>query len=101
MLKFILQIPIFPLQALMFLVVVALCYVIFLIGRRAIRAKAEKVRDVFSLKPGAVSQEIRWRLRPDGSGSQAFGQIISALQRQGARALLRPARTVSRTTKNT
>ena len=43
MLKFILQIPILPLQALMFLVVVALCYVIFLIGRRASRAKAEKI----------------------------------------------------------
>jgi hypothetical protein len=87
MLKFILQIPILPLQALMLLIVVAGCYVIFLIGRRASQAKAEKIQNIFSLKPGAVSQEIRWDLPPVSSGAQVIGQVISALQRQGARAL--------------
>ena len=87
MLNFILQIPMLPLMALMFLIVVGLCYVIFLIGRRASQAKAEKVQDIFSLKLGAVSQEIRWDLPPGGSGAQKLGQVISTLQRQGARTL--------------
>jgi hypothetical protein len=87
MLKFISQIPMLPLMALMFLVVVALCYVIFLLGRKASQAKAEKVQDIFSLKPGAVSRELRWDLPPGGNGAQSLGQVISALQRQGARAL--------------
>lgn len=87
MLKFILQIPIRPLQALGLLLIIALFYVGFRIGRRASQAKAMKVRDIFSLKPGAVSREIRWDLPPGNSGAQVIGQVISALQRQGARAL--------------
>jgi len=86
MLKFNLQITLLPLYAIIFLVVVGLCYVLFLIGRKASQAKAEKAQNIFSLKPGAVSQEIRWDLAPGGSGAQALGQVISALQRQGARA---------------
>jgi hypothetical protein len=87
MLKFNLQILILPLYALIFLVVVALCYVIFLIGRRASQAKAEKAQNIFSLKPGAVSQEITWELPPGSGGAQVIGRCITALQRQGARAL--------------
>jgi hypothetical protein len=82
-----LQITILPLYALIFLVVVAVCYVIFLIGRRASRAKAEKVQNIFSLKPGAVSQEITWELPPGSGGAQVTGLCITALQRQGARVL--------------
>jgi hypothetical protein len=87
MLKFILLFPILPLQALGLLFVLALCYVLILMGRRASQAKAEKVQNIFSLKPGAVSQEIRWELPPGGSGAQTVGQVISTLQRQGARTL--------------
>jgi hypothetical protein len=87
MLKFILQIGILPLQALIVLIVVALCYVIFLIGRRASQSKAEKVQNIFFLKPGAVSREITWDLPPGGNSAQVIGQVISALQRQGASAL--------------
>ena len=87
MLNFILQIPIRPLQALAALIVVALFYVGFLIARRTSQAKAEKVQNIFSLKPGAVSQEIRWDLPPVSSGAQVIGQVISALQRRGAKTL--------------
>jgi CHAT domain-containing protein/tetratricopeptide (TPR) repeat protein len=87
MLNFILQIPMPPFMALAFLVVVGLCYVIFLIGWRASHAKAEKVKDILSLKPVAVSREIRWNLSSGGSGAQALCHVISALQRQGARSL--------------
>jgi hypothetical protein len=87
MLIFIFQITTLPLLALMFLIVVSVCYVIFLLGRRASQAKAEKVQNIFSLKPGAVSREIHWDLPPGSNGPQVIGQIISALQRQGARSL--------------
>ena len=86
MLIFNLQITILPLYGLIFLVVVGLCYVIFLIGRRASRAKAEKVQNIFSLKPGAVSQEITLEL-PPGAGVQVINLCITALQGQGARVL--------------
>jgi len=87
MLIFNLQITILPLYGLIFLVVVGLCYVIFLVGRRASRAKAEKVQNIFSLKPGAVSQEITWGLPPGSGSAQVIGLCITALQRQGARVL--------------
>jgi hypothetical protein len=87
MLNFILQITTLPLLALMFLIVVSVCYVIFLLGRRASQAKAEKIQNILSLKPGAVSREIQWDLPPGSNGPQVIGQVISALQRQGARAL--------------
>ena len=87
MLNFILLFIILPLQALGLLFVLALVYVLILIGRRASQAKVEKVQNIFSLKPGAVSQEIRWDLPPGSNGAQVIGQVISALQRQGARAL--------------
>jgi hypothetical protein len=87
MLTFNLQIPILPLYALMFMVVVGVCYVLFLMGRRASRAKAEKAQNIFSLKPGAVSQEITWEMPPGSGGEQVIGRLIAALQRQGARVL--------------
>jgi hypothetical protein len=87
MLNFILQIPIRPLQALAALIVVALFYVGFLIARRKSQAKAEKVQNIFSLKPGAVSQEIRWDLPPGSNSPRVVGQVISVLQRRGATAL--------------
>lgn len=91
MLNFNLQILIIPLYALIFLVVVALCYVIFLIGRKASQAKAEKAQNIFSLKPGAVSQEITWELPPGSGGEQVIGRCITALQRRGARVLRQEA----------
>jgi hypothetical protein len=87
MLKFNLQITLLPLYAIIFLVVVGLCYVLFLIGRKASQAKAEKAQNIFSLKPGAVSQEITWELPPDSDGARAIGRLITALQRQGARVI--------------
>jgi hypothetical protein len=87
MLKFNLQITFLPLYAIIFLVVVGLCYVLFLIGRKASQAKAEKAQNIFSLKPGAVSQEITWKLPPGSDGAGVIGRLITALQRQGARVI--------------
>ncbi len=87
MLAFNLQITLLPLYAIIFLVVVGLCYVLFLIGRKASQAKAEKAQNIFSLKPGAVSQEITWELPPGSDGARVIGRLITALQRQRARVL--------------
>jgi hypothetical protein len=87
MLNFILQIPILFLEALAFLVVIGLFYAVFRIVRRATQSKALNVQDIFSLKPGAVSHEVRWELPAGDSGEQVIGHVTSALQRLGARVL--------------